>query len=463
MPYNRNYFFLFLIACGLVSGGTVTANAGYVYDGFFALSSTAGSTGGRGIDFEDGLLYVANNGMGTVEVINTATSSVTQTIQHSYYTVGIDADTSGAVWMMDGSVGFENGGTSELGVWVADSTSTTFSKAFIPERPAYAIAHASNGMVITSSMGDNIDGGIFLYDSTGTKITSTNNYGGYAIALNADDSKIYLARGMEDAGNAMDKYSVYTLTPVYTGGIFTDYTVSSFSFADEMCYDPAALPPSGNTSEDFHVTGVTTDGDGNIWIATRNRSASSVYSQFNAVLKFAPDGTLLDKFNGWDPETGETYFELNYTDRVALREKTLGCLFGITYDEETDTVYVSGNYTAGDSRSCYQIPEENAGDVYILTFKGVEDEEFIPGDANKDGKVDGSDVTILAGNWQTLTNATWGMGDFNGDGKVDGSDVTILAGNWQSGTTSAAASVPEPSTVLLFATLVFGFLCWRRR
>ena len=48
----------------------------------------------------------------------------------------------------------------------------------------------------------------------------------------------------------------------------------------------------------------------------------------------------------------------------------------------------------------------------------------MPGDANSDGKVDGSDVTILAGNWQVGVNdgktATWSMGDFNGDHKVDG-------------------------------------------
>ena len=78
----------------------------------------------------------------------------------------------------------------------------------------------------------------------------------------------------------------------------------------------------------------------------------------------------------------------------------------------------------------------------------------IAGDANGDGKVDGSDVTILAGNWQygvgsSEETATWSMGDFNGDGQVDGSDVTILAGNWQYGVDAAAASVPEPSMAAL--------------
>ena len=88
----------------------------------------------------------------------------------------------------------------------------------------------------------------------------------------------------------------------------------------------------------------------------------------------------------------------------------------------------------------------------------------IPGDANHDGRVDGSDVTILAGNWQRGVGApdpgsiTWEMGDFNGDGMVDGSDVTILAGNWQVGVTDTVTSVPEPNVLLmLFSVMVVTY------
>ena len=97
----------------------------------------------------------------------------------------------------------------------------------------------------------------------------------------------------------------------------------------------------------------------------------------------------------------------------------------------------------------------------------IDDSPAIAGDANGDGKVDGSDVTILAGNWQVgvdgTVEATWDMGDFNGDGKVDGSDVTILAGNWQYGVEAAAAAVPEPGTIVLLLTLAAGLFVWRRR
>ena len=92
----------------------------------------------------------------------------------------------------------------------------------------------------------------------------------------------------------------------------------------------------------------------------------------------------------------------------------------------------------------------------------------IPGDANRDGAVDGSDATILANYWQygvgmTSPDATWAMGDFNGDHVVDGSDATILASHWQEGS-DLDTTVPEPSTTtMLLCLAVFGIMGVRRR
>ena len=84
----------------------------------------------------------------------------------------------------------------------------------------------------------------------------------------------------------------------------------------------------------------------------------------------------------------------------------------------------------------------------------------IPGDANYDGVVDDTDATTLADNWLSSDNVGWSEGDFNEDGIVDESDATMLAANWQIGT-SAAASVPEPSSLIMLALGCFALLGFR--
>ena len=109
-------------------------------------------------------------------------------------------------------------------------------------------------------------------------------------------------------------------------------------------------------------------------------------------------------------------------------------------------------------------------DLYAGGTITVQDlvQEDIPGDANRDGYVDGSDATILSNYWlygvgMTSPDATWEMGDFNGDHIVDGSDATILASYWLEGTPPLSA-VPEPSTVALLLSLAaFGLFGMRRR
>lgn len=67
---------------------------------------------------------------------------------------------------------------------------------------------------------------------------------------------------------------------------------------------------------------------------------------------------------------------------------------------------------------------------------------YLPGDANLDGVVDGSDFGIW--NSSKFTNAPgWCAGDFNADGAVDGSDFGI----WNASkftSSDGAAAVPEP-------------------
>jgi hypothetical protein len=94
------------------------------------------------------------------------------------------------------------------------------------------------------------------------------------------------------------------------------------------------------------------------------------------------------------------------------------------------------------------------------------------GDVNLDKKVDLTDFTYLAANFNR-TNTNWYTGDFNYDGVVDLTDFTLLASNFNQSLVAAAASrgsltttVPEPNpltTLTLAATIVLASIGRRRR
>jgi hypothetical protein len=100
------------------------------------------------------------------------------------------------------------------------------------------------------------------------------------------------------------------------------------------------------------------------------------------------------------------------------------------------------------------------------------------GDANLDGKVNGSDFAILATNFNEAVNS-WDQGDFNYDNKVNGTDFTELAENFNKGTPIATAdlaaldsfaaangfltNVPEPTLTGVLLSATFGFFSLRSR
>jgi hypothetical protein len=81
---------------------------------------------------------------------------------------------------------------------------------------------------------------------------------------------------------------------------------------------------------------------------------------------------------------------------------------------------------------------------------------YLDGDFDKSGEVDGADLVLWQANSGMAEGATFGQGDNDRDGDVDGADLLAWQQNLGAGAGPLpAASVPEPTAL---ATAVFGVL-----
>jgi hypothetical protein len=93
----------------------------------------------------------------------------------------------------------------------------------------------------------------------------------------------------------------------------------------------------------------------------------------------------------------------------------------------------------------------------------------LPGDANRDGRVDINDLTIVLAHYGQ-TGMTWAQGEFTGDGTVDINDLTIVLANYGKSDSVGAsapgmAAAPEPSCLMLLGIGGVGLLAclWLKR
>ncbi|HEY6563167.1 MAG TPA: hypothetical protein VIY86_01600, partial [Pirellulaceae bacterium] len=117
-------------------------------------------------------------------------------------------------------------------------------------------------------------------------------------------------------------------------------------------------------------------------------------------------------------------------------------------------VVASGSGTAG-----FDLTGDSLVDIADVNYWVATLKETLPGDANLDFVVDGSDFGVWNGNKFTMT-PRWCAGDINADGGIDASDFGI----WNANKFQAALSiVPECSGALMVAAALVSTLTRRRR
>lgn len=113
-----------------------------------------------------------------------------------------------------------------------------------------------------------------------------------------------------------------------------------------------------------------------------------------------------------------------YVDRIVVGN--------VVYESEASTTYSTGAYSGGKCQfgGGYFRTEKLACNGYFR-YAGGSTPTSGPGDADGNGKVDGSDYAIWLANFNLSTNEGARRGDFNNSGRVDESDYAIWLNNYR--------------------------------
>ena len=167
----------------------------------------------------------------------------------------------------------------------------------------------------------------------------------------------------------------------------------------------------------------------------------------------AGDHTLDLQTGLWRPREGDVFFLL--TGFQSITGAFTNITTDITLGQQSDPNGLPIPFFATD---IVTDPNDPSKVAFQVAFQGL-----TAGDANGDHKVNGGDLSLMAGSWKQ-TGQTWGTCDFNGNGKVEGGDLALMGGNWSWALLAPAqpqsAPLPEPTTLAL---LGLGAAAWMHR
>jgi hypothetical protein len=443
------------------TGGTLSPTAGeYVgYNG----TGTFNQSGGTNTFTGTAALLIGTFASGSYTLSSTGTISANGGEYVGYAALGTFTQTGGAnnitggnsllVGGFSGSTGtYTLGGTGSLsdagGEYIGYSAPGTFTQTAgtntITNNNSLLLGgfSGSTGTYNLSGTGMLSDQGEYVgYNTTGifnqTGGTNTINSGG----------SLFLGFNSGSTGT----YTLGGGTATATGGVY----VGGSSFA------PGGTGTLTVNSGQLSVTGTLQVYSGGR--ANFNGGTSTVGS-----LSIATGGIVningslfIDYGSGTDPITsivaliksGFAGGAWNGSGIISTSAQTSGANYGIGYADSAD-------------------PGNPAG----LASGQIEIKYTLLGDANLDGKVNGTDFAILATNFNQAVSG-WDQGDFNYDGKANGSDFAFLAKNFNQAAIPATefaalesfasangllADVPEPASAAMMILAGLGMLRRRR-
>lgn len=246
----------------------------------------------------------------------------------------------------------------------------------------------------------------------------------------------------------------------------TNNTVARFNWITPDQYNDMHTALSGGFT--YHGTHYTSD---SAQVAQGDNFLSIIVPQIEASQAYQNNGLILIWFD--ETEGGDTSdFTMPF---IAISPLAKGNAY-------QSSVSLSHSSTLRTLQEVFQVAG-NAATGYLGAAANVADEAslfqsgallpLLPGDFNRDGHVDGSDIATAMGALADVTGyqSTNGLidanlfrviADVNGDGSFTNADLQFLLNTLQTGGGSAEP-VPEPATALLMCLSVAaaGFICRR--
>jgi len=503
--YNGNYT-SYSSTTGLTNDGTTAGEDDYAdiylqWQGYQAAAVSGNTTTGS--------LGSGNSGTTTVSLTNAISNDNDYTTSNSNTTAAYVNGLRAAAWV-SGTVTFNSSDWSQTGISTVTttgtganetvSTGTTISSPTGGYSPAAGTGNSTASLSFPTANKLNGTYGATMYIPVENELdiqgASTSTLAPVAVALSA---------------SVISQPTVENGTYTFNGGTFTDpntgtdLTGSFAQTAGTSTFNnlsgSGTVSISGGTTNFATISSgvkvyLTGSGSANVNGGTAtfepiNTTGSLAVSGATAKLATNSGANILSSLsitNNGTLDIGNNHVIINYgsgSDPIS----SIAALIASGYNGGTWTGTGITSATAAANKASYGIGYADYSPTYNpagLSSGQLEIAYTLLGDANLDYKVNGTDFTLMAANFNDSVTNGWDKGDFNYSNTVNGDDFVLLADNFndfagQSAVSAADltalddfaaangisltgdSSVPEPASLGLLAVGVTAGLARRRR